>query len=295
MGQQEHFEKNESGLEKGETSQLEGVIKHGEELVTHFEHQKNNTAKDIERLPPEVDRSSFNEKLTTMDRIGKEAKKATLAASFLMLTSNAALAESSPKDFEAIPQTEVQLFPSMDAESVVRQSTMVLEVVKGVAQAAVEQQKKDVETVIKGTDTNGKEISTRDRVEKAVNLIPSKVPKLGPLAGTLSTIMEIQKDISEAKQGYEKNVARKVALLLADRATHGLASFAWSLLAPKEEKKREPDAVASDTQNETVRTEETQPILENLPTEGDRDESDPVQTSQVENGTKLLEKEAVTE
>lgn len=246
MGSQEHFEKKESSMEKGEPSQLEDAIKHGEELVTHFEHQKSHTVKDVESLPPGVDRTPFNEKLSTMDRIGQEAKKATLAASFLMLTSNAVLAESIPKDQDSAPQAQEQL-ETVPAPTITMQETnMTLEIIKGVATMMLEQKKKDVNEVLQGVNTKGEEISVLKRAEKASGLIPSQVPGLGKVFSILNAATDIQEEIKAAAPGYEKNVIGRFGRLLLDIPTAGLASYAWKQIQEREKLKKDGKLIFDD-------------------------------------------------
>lgn len=282
MNEQSSLEKQEPRVDNKEASKLESILKHGETLSTRLEQQNSHISIDREALPQEVDKSSIDKKLTRMQKIQQEVREATLAASLLIFTSNAAFAESTPKDFEQAPQTQSQPESSPSPIYSAEQTNATLEIIKGVATIALEQKKKDVQEVFQGVDTAGKEVATRDRIGKAAEMVPKDIPKLGNIASVLSAAIDIQKKIAEAKPGANAEVFKRVIRLVADIKTAGLTSLAlnWLLSSKEAEKKTEPAvAVNEPLQHVELPVETPKPLPENLPLEGDGGESNPEESS----------------
>lgn len=228
-------------------SELEGALSDGNELAKRTEQQNEMILVEIESLPATIDTAPYKEKITKLQGIQAKIKQTVLAASFLALVQGNALAESTPKDQDSAPQTQEQLETIPAPSITVEETNMTLEIIKGVANMALEQKKKDINEVLQGVNTKGEEVSAKDRIEKASGMIPSQIPKLGNIASVLSMVIDIQREISEAKPGYEKNIASRFARLLVDIPTQGLASFAWEILSKNQQNK--------DTTTESVTSE----------------------------------------
>ncbi len=227
-------------IEVKKISKVEDVLSRGERLVTHAEQKNEHLVVDVESLPNTIDKKPFHEKIQKLQRIKDEMKRAVLSASFLILTSGNALAENAPKDFDATPQIQEQTEVSPSPASSIAQTNVTLEIIKGVATIALEQKKKDVSEILQGVDPiTGKEVSSIDRVGKASDMIPRRIPKLGNIALVISAVIDIQKEIAEAKPGYEKNILGRVARLIADIPSVGLASVAWDILSKREAQKNQ--------------------------------------------------------
>lgn len=268
MRSQESVGEQEKSLEQAPLAQLEETIRHAEKLTNHREQQNEHVAIDIESLPKSVDTEHFKERLTKLKNIQTEMKQAVLAASLLALIHGQALAVSAPKDISALSQNQED--SSSSSAPIVNQTNMTLEIIKGVAEAVLEQKKKDGREVVTGEDSEGKKIETTDRVGKASGMIPQQIPKLGNIASLISVVIDIQKEAKEAVPGYEKNIAGRVAKLIADIPTFGLASYAWDMLSKREEARKNGTLVfEKPTTQQSEATEANLLTKESLPVEGD--------------------------
>lgn len=220
-------------------SELESALAYGESLANRIEQQAEHIHVDIETLPNDVDRKPFDEQLTKINFIQKKMRQAVLAASFLALTSSQALAQDKEIGTGIYQQEDAEVAPLPEATRTIQQTNTTLEIIKGVAEIALEQKKKDALEILKGVDAQGNKVETTVRIGKGADSIPKQFPKIGNAASLISAVIDIQKEASEAQPGYERAIAGRVAKLIIDIPTFGLGSFVWEMISSREKAKKD--------------------------------------------------------